>query len=159
MGLNVNQLDACDGAPGNGHLGWLGIGAVAEVDSFTPRRLHLAVGLDDGSIVSRFPSYDGLERVFACVPRRPGPYGERRNYRRFDLAWRETRLHEGRFIDIHRTDFDATDDLATDGFLWGPGVYFGLESNGQILWAAAPGEDVVIRPIDESPPTEAPLPR
>lgn len=148
--------DACGGAQGIGHLGHGEVRRAAETDR---RVLHLALGVDDAAASRRVHAYDGSrERAFACVPVRPGPYGTGPNFRRVDLPWAETVLHEGRPVDVHRVSLPIDRDFDDPSWSWTRGVYFGFETAGGIVWAQWPGEDLTVRLLHGEAPTTRPLP-
>lgn len=157
--LTGDPADACTSkTPGLGHAGWHASQGVAELDQYG--KLHLALSVSDAGIRDWFPWYDGSsEKVFACVPMRPGPYGGGPTYRRVDLAWAETFTHRGGLFDAHRTSLPVDDEHAYTTWTFKDGVYFGLETHAGIIWAQHPGEDRLVVLIGSASPTLRPVPR
>jgi hypothetical protein len=104
--------------------------------------LTMKITVDDEAIRRQHPGFDGLERVFAMVPRRAGG---QTTLERIELPFDHSELRgfiQLRYVDVHAIEnlHLSKDDLAAT---LAEGIAVGLDTNVGTLWAQEPGHNFV----------------
>lgn len=144
----ADDLDATitDGVVTTAEWRDLVVGTPTYGDPATEPFLRLEVVVDDAAVAAQVGGFDGLEQVFALVPRRLGDGSLRWESVDVPFVGPELSGYYGEVRrDRHETEWLRGLDVATAREL---GVAFGMDTNVGTVWLQGPDENTPVLPAE-----------